>query len=509
MTAPSEKLAQSLEKLKELQNNNGIAVVRTEDLSRTHLDRLVSQGFLKRVIKGWYLSCKPEEKDGDSTSWYTSFWNFSLVYFNSRFKDKWCLSPEQSMKLQSGNTVVPKQLLVRSPKANNNITKLLFDTSFLEIELKLPSENEIDIINGLRVYSIPAGLISCSPDFFANNQTEAITCLASLKDTSEILRLLLDGNNTVKAGRIAGALRAIGKDLLADEILETMKAAGFESRESNPFNSDLSIELPENTKSPLAIRIKLLWDQMRPIVMKEFQDEGRRWDSIQEYLKKVDEIYVADAYNSLSIEGYIVNEELIKKIRSGKWEPLNNEGDRKQKDALAARGYWQCFQKVKTSIKKIYDGSNPGEVFSADLNDWYRELFAPCVDAGILKPSDLAGYRNTQVYIAGSKHTPPGKENVRETMPVLFELLSSEENVFVKSVLGHFFFVYIHPYVDGNGRIARFLMNLMLASGGYPWIIIKVNDRKTYMEALEQASVNSDISMFAKYIAELLSKNDD
>jgi Fic family protein len=42
----------------------------------------------------------------------------------------------------------------------------------------------------------------------------------------------------------------------------------------------------------------------------------------------------------------------------------------------------------------------------------------------------------------------------------------------VRVVLGHFVFVYIHPYIDGNGRMGRFLMNLMLASGGYPWAVI-------------------------------------
>lgn len=509
MAAPSEKLAQSLYELKKFQNDNGIAVVRTEELSRTHLERLVSKGFLKRVIKGWYMSSNPEEREGDITSWYTSFWDFASAYCNSRFNDKWCLSPEQSLFLQSGKTVIPKQLLVRSPNARNNITKLPFDTSFLEIELNLPSNSNIEIKNGLRIYSIPAGLISCSPDFFINNQPEAITCLASLNDISEILRLLIDGNNTVKAGRIAGALRAIGKDQFAEEIIETMRIAGFASRESNPFKSELTLAVPENTRSPVAVRIQLLWDQMRQIVLKGFKEENKSLGNIEEYLKKVDDIYVSDAYHSLSIEGYRVNEELIDKIRSGKWEPTKNENDRNQKDALAARGYWQCFQKVKTSIRKVYEGANPGDVINNDLNLWYRELFSPSVDAGLIKPSDLAGYRNIPVYISGSKYTPPGKENVREAIPVLFDLLKKEKNALVRAVLGHFFFVYIHPYVDGNGRIARFLMNLMLASGGHPWVVIKVDDRTTYMKALEEASVNNDITKFTKFITCLIKEYEE
>jgi Fic family protein len=73
-------------------------------------------------------------------------------------------------------------------------------------------------------------------------------------------------------------------------------------------------------------------------------------------------------------------------------------------------------------------------------------------------------------------------------------------------VLGHFVFVYIHPYMDGNGRMGRFLMNLMMASGGYPWTVIPVGDRKIYMEALEKASVGEDIVPFGDFLSGLVKK---
>ena len=82
-------------------------------------------------------------------------------------------------------------------------------------------------------------------------------------------------------------------------------------------------------------------------------------------------------------------------------------------------------------------------------------------------------------------------------MPAFFNLLRNEEHPAVRIVLGHFIFVYIHPYFDGNGRMGRFLMNVMMASGGYPWTVITVDKRDEYMNALEQASVNRDIVPFA------------
>lgn len=56
--------------------------------------------------------------------------------------------------------------------------------------------------------------------------------------------------------------------------------------------------------------------------------------------------------------------------------------------------------------------------------------------------------------------------------------------------------------MDGNGRIGRFLMNTMLASGGYPWVIIPVEKRNDYMNALEKASVNQDIQPFALFVSQ-------
>ncbi|WP_211480989.1 Fic family protein [Arcticibacter eurypsychrophilus] len=124
-----------------------------------------------------------------------------------------------------------------------------------------------------------------------------------------------------------------------------------------------------------------------------------------------------------------------------------------------ARGYYQAFQAVKETISRILDGANPGIQSDIDHQRWYLQLFDPSVTAGILKPSDLAGYRNHQVYIGNSKHVPLSVDAMFDTMPVLFELLENEPEPSVRAVLGHFVFVFIHPYMDGNGRMGRLSMD--------------------------------------------------
>ena len=221
----------------------------------------------------------------------------------------------------------------------------------------------------------------------------------------------------------------------------------------------------------------------------------------ESYLSDVNERYAADAYNSLSIEGYQVNDELIERVAQGNWNPEGGKNDKGDRDALAARGYYQAFQAVKISLAEILSGKNPGEVARSAHHRWYGELFAPSVTAGIVEPHQLAGYRNGPVYIRNSKHAPLPRDALADSMEALFNLIAQEPESAVRAVLGHHLFVFIHPYFDGNGRIGRFLMNAMLASGGYPWTIVRMKNRDQYMHALEAASVGGDIKPFANFIA--------
>ncbi|WP_407496994.1 Fic family protein [Pseudooceanicola sp. MF1-13] len=490
-----------MEELETLQSGGSIAI-RSKDMSRTHRERLLKAGFLKEVMKGWYIPSRPDENAGESTAWYTSFWGFCAQYLSDRFGTDWSLSPEQSLIIHAGNTTVPAQLLVRAVKGGNSKTDLPHNTSLFETRATIASDEALEIVDNLRLFSVEDALILVPEVFFQNHPTEARTVLAMMPDASRLLGKLLDGGHTRAAGRLAGAFRSIGSEKVADEILAAMKAASHDVREINPFEQSILVPNAGRITSPHVHRIRLKWESMRDDVIDLFPKAQPITNDIDAYLKQIDEIYVTDAYHSLSIEGYRVSPELIDKVRSGTWNPETDKQDRALKDALAARGYWEAFQRVKESIRAVLEGADAGEVVERDLSDWYRNLFAPSVTAGILKASQLAGYRSSPVYIRQSQHVPMSPEAVRDCMPVFFDLLKSEDDPTVRIVLGHFIFVFIHPFLDGNGRIARFLMNVMMAAAGQPWTVIKLEQRVAYMAALETASVKEGIRPFAAFLAE-------
>jgi hypothetical protein len=269
-------------------------------------------------------------------------------------------------------------------------------------------------------------LIEASPAFFAQNATDARTALATIADASDVVRRLLEGGHSAIAGRLAAAFRNIGRERIANDIVSAMKAAGYEIREHDPFENRVELNLPRRELSPYAGRIRLMWQQMREPVIANLPNAPSRSNDIDGYLKRVDDVYVTDAYHSLSIEGYRVSVELIERVRSGNWNPDVNERDREHAEALAARGYWQAFQAVKKSVRSVLENKNPGAVADEDHGGWYREMFAPSVLAGLMRPESLAGYRDGQVYIRRSMHVPLPPHAIPHAMQTFFEMLQNE-----------------------------------------------------------------------------------
>ena len=508
MATSNEKLAASLEQLKAIQDS-GQRVVRSLALSRTHRERLSKAGYLQEVIKGWYLPARPDLSlgsiEGSTAAWFAGMRDFVAGYCESRFGENWHLSPELSLLLGSGERTLPRQLQIWSTAGNNQLVQLPHGCSLFiyRAPALLPAEPSAED-QGIRLVSLADALIAASPTFFVQQPLAARIALGMVDDTSALLQRLLDGSHSVIAGRLAGAFRAMGRADFANHITDTMRGAGYTVQEVSPFDAPPAPLLADRAASPHAQRLRLNWAAMRESVAAAFPAPGPLPIDQAQVLKDIEARYVADAYHSLSIEGYHVTADLIEKVRNGAWDP---EGaDRQQRDAMAAKGYFETYKLVKDFVSRTLQ--QPSEQSGLQglreaMSAWYLALFSPSVQAGLLKPSDLAGWRNSQVFIRGALHVPLSKESVRECMPVLFELIESEPHPAVRAILGHFLFVFIHPYMDGNGRLARFLMNAMLVTGGYVWTVIPVQRRQGYMQTLERASSHGEIEPFADFIAQL------
>jgi Fic family protein len=113
---------------------------------------------------------------------------------------------------------------------------------------------------------------------------------------------------------------------------------------------------------------------------------------------------------------------------------------------------------------------------------------------------DNAGrYRQLNVTIAGARHVPPDMLVVPEQMTALvnwYDTLAAQLHPVERAARLHLDFVKIHPFVDGNGRTARLLLNLELLKAGFPAIVLPVEKRLTYYQALDKAHVTGDVHDF-------------
>ena len=122
-------------------------------------------------------------------------------------------------------------------------------------------------------------------------------------------------------------------------------------------------------------------------------------------------------------------------------------------------------------------------------------------------------YRKENVRIAGAKHIPPSFYDLPGEMQGLMDWYESEAStlhIVERAALLHSKFVNIHPFIDGNGRTSRLLLNLELMKYGYPPIIIRKESRFQYYEALDKAAMTGDHSDFiALVVVELKRELDE
>lgn len=225
----------SLAILQELQGG-GRRIFKSSDLNPAQREQLVQRGFVRAVIRGWLMSSDPQAQQDDTTLWYASFWEFCARYCLDRFGDRWLLSPEQSLLIYAETTAIPARVVVNSPEGTNNKRDLPFGTSIYDRKIEeMVAAEDLAEKSSLRVYTPEAALVKVPEAFFRRSPVEAQVALGSVRDASGIAARLLDGGHSVVAGRIAGAFRRIGRSAFADEIMKTMKRAGYNVRESDPF----------------------------------------------------------------------------------------------------------------------------------------------------------------------------------------------------------------------------------------------------------------------------------
>ena len=186
-------------------------------------------------------------------------------------------------------------------------------------------------------------------------------------------------------------------------------------------------------------------------------------------------------HNTLSLEGKLVCKETVNAV----FEDLEADVNEKEKKSII--NAFNAFSFILNLLE------NKEELDENKLKDLHEIIMDGFGNGGL--------YRNVDISIKGSNHTPPSHIKVYDRMKKYFDTINQDGvELYEQIAFSHLQLAKIHPFLDGNGRCARLVLNYNLLKNGLKPIIIEANKKDEYFNHLEEFKVNKDISPFINFL---------
>lgn len=254
--------------------------------------------------------------------------------------------------------------------------------------------------------------------------------------------------------------------------------------------------IPEETSKPIDKRYKIEDDKFIIDISDDFfknLDEKKKiLDSKRplpkETLKSLEENFKLEwTYNSNAIEGNTLTLKETKVVLEG-----ITIGGKTMREHLEVINHNEAIEFLEELI------NDNRELTEIDIKNIHAIVLKGIDD------EDAGRYRTENVIISGASHIPPESIRVPELMEKLiyrYDEWKEKYHPIVVAALLHAEFVKIHPFIDGNGRTARLLMNFEVMKNGYPPIIIKTEQRHKYYDTLDEGAMTGNYTEFVKIVA--------
>ena len=245
--------------------------------------------------------------------------------------------------------------------------------------------------------------------------------------------------------------------------------------------------IPDDAKKPKDGRIKTSDNLIALIENKKAELDCHRPLTDGEVARLNEDFMIEYTYNSNAIEGNTLTLRETDMVLRGitiEQKPL--------KDHMEAVGHKDAFYYVVDLVK------SKSQLTESIIKQIHSIVLAD-------KPMDKGTYRRVPVRILGAYTVPVQPYAIEPKMnELLYDYSQSNANIVEKLALFHIRFEGIHPFIDGNGRTGRLVVNLELMKAGYPPIDIKFTDRKRYYDAFDAYHTKGDLSPMTKLFAEYL-----
>ena len=247
-----EKLIKALEQIQGRKTEHP-SIVQSNDLERTDRVMLVKAGWLRPIIRGWYLLVRSDAPTKDRTVWYAHFWEFLSVYLKKHYKNEYCLSAEASLDILVEKPLMPKKIIILTKKGGGGKPRLLpYDTSLLVYSDPKNIPKEKISVRGLQVMPLSLALCRVTTTYFKNSPIDAEVALRSIRNSSEISEHILKYNLKKSGERLSGAFEVLGLNKLAKELKMQLEEFGMNIRPENPFMEETPLI---KSKRPISLTL--------------------------------------------------------------------------------------------------------------------------------------------------------------------------------------------------------------------------------------------------------------
>ncbi|MDD4679241.1 MAG: Fic family protein [Tissierellia bacterium] len=264
-----------------------------------------------------------------------------------------------------------------------------------------------------------------------------------------------------------------------------------EGRIPGAYQEGRGWKIPIDATKPIDGRYKSTESLLDIIDRKMKELETRRPLTEGEVERLREQFVVEYTYNSNAIEGNTLTLRETDLVLRGL-----TIGQKPLKDHMEAVGHKEAFEFVSELVK---DKVPMSESIIKQIH--YLVLADKKDDRGV--------YRRVPVRIMGAQHEPVQPYLIQPKMEqLLIDFAESTEHIVTKLARFHIEFEGIHPFIDGNGRTGRLLVNMEFMKVGFPPINIKFTDRIAYYNAFDEYHIKHNLSamekLFAKYVTERL-----
>lgn len=359
----------------------------------------------------------------------------------------------------------------------------------------------------LPVSSPARTLVSLTLGDVRDHRDLVLSWLRSLIVPRPELEAAYDANpRHVLLARMGHLARELGNNRLADQIQRVLATRHRHPKGPAATGVGGQIVVPSyvvarpSTRDPGLDRLQARLSRAAEVVNDLITDAERRIETMSRemVIQLARSAKLEDTYHSTTIEGYRITQEEVRAVLEG--VPYEGRSPEEITRLLALEGYSRAFDRTLALIVEALEAGGP-RLTQDRIFDLHLELWGPSIDAGLIGASDMRGWRDSPVFIRNSRHVPPAPERVGRHMGQFTEQINDlDARPITRAILTHWGFVHVHPFMDGNGRLARLLMNYMLSGSGLPWTTIRAEERRTYFDALERAHVEDDFVTLGRFL---------